>query len=426
MTMRENVATATQRAICFILVVSQAQYLSAMRLNPKVVVSCEDPKAMEVTIDTPGTVAGAIYVKDQVKNPKCLLQPTSAKTVFVIPFDTCGTLKENEIYTTTIIIQRHATVVTSEDISYRIQCSFDTGLQTILNSDVDLNDLKPINVNNTAAPPRVTMNVYDFVADQFVTKLKLGEVYELEIDITNGRMYGGFVRNCKAISGDGMVYQLLDDKGCPTDTSIFGKAYTDDQSMNTGHLFIYMPFEAFKFAENSKVRFQCTLVMCRGTCEATQCGEEVGETFGRKRRAANEDEDEDADVVEEVAMTRGFEVITEDDTSLREMLAQDDNVKRKLMEEASHLPWIVLTALLATLLIVSFVSNILFFSKLRRHRAECAKYGIENAFVAEPPKYMGAGLSSHGNSLSCDNNEHQCRNAGQLPANTDKNSRRLS
>lgn len=57
----------------------------------------------------------------------------------------------------------------------------------------------------------------------------------------------------------------------------------------------------------------------------TQCADEVGETFGRKKRSADDDGYED-DVVEEVAMTRGFEVIAGDDETIREMLAQDGTV----------------------------------------------------------------------------------------------------
>lgn len=59
----------------------------------QVTVSCENPSSMVVTIETPGSVVGAIYVKDQVKTSECLVQPVSAKTEFVIPFDKCGTKK---------------------------------------------------------------------------------------------------------------------------------------------------------------------------------------------------------------------------------------------------------------------------------------------------------------------------------------------
>ncbi|XP_014675819.1 PREDICTED: cuticlin-1-like [Priapulus caudatus] len=354
-----------------LLALSCLDVVWAMGLKPKVTVKCSRPDAMTLTVQTPSMVVGSIYVKDQVKNPDCIVSPSAESTEFVIFFDKCGTKRENDIYTSTIVIQRHRTVVTADDVAYKVQCAFDTSPKTVLNSDVTLNDLSPTVINQTAPPAKVTMNVYDFVTDRFVTNLRLGEVYELEIDIANGRVYGGFVRDCWAFTGDGLwKYQLLDTNGCPLDAAIFGKAYVDDQSQNSGHYFLYMPFEAFKFAESTQVRFQCQLMMCRGPCEPFECfdtaGTSIGETFGRKKRDLS-------DVEEEVSIVKEIEVFDKESPEFAELLAQDENVKLRLVKDTNGLPWIVLTALLGTLLAVSIMSNIMFYSKVRRFRARSLK-----------------------------------------------------
>lgn len=68
----------------------------------------------------------------------CRLHPWQRLSVKMSSEPIVFILQEDDIYTNTIVIQRHRTVVTADDVAYKVQCAFDTSVKTVLNSDVNL------------------------------------------------------------------------------------------------------------------------------------------------------------------------------------------------------------------------------------------------------------------------------------------------
>lgn len=76
--------------------------------------------------------------------------------------------------------------------------------------------------------------------------------------------YGVHAVNLKSKSGSNLEeLRLLDEQGCPLDSSIFGYLkYTNDGSKS-----LISGFEAFKFTNDPIVRFTVDVSFCRSQCE---------------------------------------------------------------------------------------------------------------------------------------------------------------
>jgi len=199
----------------------------------------------------------------------------------------------NGRYSNDIILQHHDRIVTSADLGLSVHCQYDLGNKSVTNM-VDLaitGDITPVLSEEAIVDsPNVIMRVTspdgaDMVAAQ------VGDALNLRFEIVDKNSpYEIFVRDLVALDGvDNNEILLIDERGCPTDTSIMGII---DKSVESNKILV-SSFDAFKFPTSDKVQFRGLVSPCLPACEPVQCDitDFSGETrssssYGRKKRDA--------------------------------------------------------------------------------------------------------------------------------------------
>ncbi len=91
------------------------------------------------------------------------------------------------------------------------------------------------------------------------------------------RIYGGFARNCYAVTDNNVTHLVTDENGCATDPTIFGQWLQNPETQ-----MMVSSFNAFKFPASDNIRFQCNIRVCFGRCQPVNC--DGVDAFGRRRR----------------------------------------------------------------------------------------------------------------------------------------------
>ncbi|XP_037068708.1 uncharacterized protein LOC119090015 [Pollicipes pollicipes] len=239
---------------------------------------------MTVRLRTEEPFTGRIFALDAPTS--CEVRGTGQRTTeatFYYADGRCGVVRETaQSYTALVVIQLHALIQRRGDRATKLLCTYDTAEKTIstgLDLLVDRIDAAVVTatVNATAATPRVSLHVRD-TSGADVSGTALGEPLFLSLELDHTSIFGMFARNLVARGGSsGESIVLLDERGCPTETSVFGGFTAESEDRTT----ITAPFEAFKFSEDPVVRFQVTVQFCLDSCRPAQCGSER-----RHRRAA--------------------------------------------------------------------------------------------------------------------------------------------
>ncbi|XP_076343601.1 uncharacterized protein LOC143243810 [Tachypleus tridentatus] len=155
-------------------------------------------------------------------------------------------------------------------------------------------------------------------------------------------------------------------QSCPVDLSISDKVYVDDQSRTTGYYYLYVPFRVFRFLDGSRVSFSCNVIICQDNCPSADCGEFMGMSYGRKKRA--------------VADTSGYQVmsVSSDVTVLDDVTSHivgaKTNSKEKLEDSKTgtpalsvHFIWLLGGVAIAITLFFSLALNVYFMFIARRN-----------------------------------------------------------
>jgi len=203
----------------------------------------------------------------------------------------CGVQREDRgVYSNVVVVQHHPVIQRKGDRAVQLFCYFETGDKVVTNSydvladtiDGGIGISTPSSVvNATAASPGVRLRITTSSGED-ISGTRLGEKLFLRIEMDQESIFGIFAKNLKAIGGnDEDSIQLLDDRGCPTDPIIFpGLQKLPDSRDLQGS------FEAFKFSDTSRVRFQVNVQFCVDECNPVDCQDGL-QSFGRKKRSAN-------------------------------------------------------------------------------------------------------------------------------------------
>ena len=188
-----------------------------------------------------------------------------------------------------VVVQHHPVLQRKGDKAVQLYCYFTTRDKLVTNSydvladtvDGGIGISTPSTVvNATAASPGVRLRIVTENGED-ISGTRLGEKLVLTIEMDQDSLFGIFAKNLRAISGDNVdSIQLLDNRGCPPDPTIFGGLTKQDNSNN-----LRGTFEAFKFSESSVVRFEVSIQFCVGDCKPVDCGSGL-QSYGRRRREA--------------------------------------------------------------------------------------------------------------------------------------------
>lgn len=107
-------------------------------------------------------------------------------------------------------------------------------------------------------------------------------ILRIELRDQNHSPYAIFARNLYARSSNGESLYLIDNNGCPIDSSIFPALQLD----SIDHRSLYSKFKAFRFPSTGVVNFEVQIRFCQEYCEPVKCTQLNGhvDSFGRRRR----------------------------------------------------------------------------------------------------------------------------------------------
>ncbi|XP_071515914.1 uncharacterized protein [Panulirus ornatus] len=240
----------------------------------QVTVECRGAE-MLARISTSTIFDGKVYAKNRPNS--CVIDVTNTTDFeIMIPYNdiNCDVVQEGPgTFSSNIIIQHHDMIVTSADVGLALHCKYELQNQTVTNSL--LSGLEVKSAVDTAEffeetiveSPNVVMRVTNTNGEDIITA-QVGDNLALRFEITDENSpYGIFVRELVAMDGqDNSEILLIDNSGCPTDTTIM-QAVVQMDSVAIMHA----PFQAFKFPASEVVQFRALVTPCLPHCEPVQC-----------------------------------------------------------------------------------------------------------------------------------------------------------
>lgn len=137
--------------------------------------------------------------------------------------------------------------------------------------------------NTTGTAPRVALKVVDISENALINDVALGQNLELQISMTPADSAYDF-RAVQLIARSNTGHSsilLLDNRGCPTDLSIFPKLQR--RITNTSQI-LFGRFHAFKFAGSPYVNFEVVVQFCLTKCPPIVCGPNSKDIRRRRKR----------------------------------------------------------------------------------------------------------------------------------------------
>lgn len=264
-----------------------------------------NPDMMLIKMSTNKPFNGMIYPNGLLSASSCIAEfDSSTNMSFKLPLKSCNTIatdvEDGVEYSNTIVVQPHHRLLTSAGRGYHVKCKYQTRERTITNSQFNVtssfatvhSNLERNNViggvlGNTpslagsALMPTCTMKIYrsatrdagntneDGGENHSSATVKVGDKLIMVIEIDRQDMYGMRITSCVVRDGLNLAEQLLiDERGCPLDSSIMPKF---EYSLNSTRAAVSFP--AHKFPHTPSIYYQCNVRLCikSGGCEQPAC-----------------------------------------------------------------------------------------------------------------------------------------------------------
>ncbi|XP_044010727.1 uncharacterized protein LOC122854289 [Aphidius gifuensis] len=215
----------------------------------------------------------------------------------------CNTQSVTGVYSNTVVLQHHSVVMTKADKIYRVKCTYDMSSKNITFGMMPIRDPDMISITSAPEAPPPRIRILDNRAREVET-VRIGDKLTFRIEIPEDSKFNIYYAGCVAMAKDSKsTFQIIDDEGCPVDTSIFPSFTTDGNALQS-------VYEAFRFTESYGVIFQCNVKYCLGPCDPAVCewGRDSIESWGKRKRRS---------------ITNGTQEKSEDMTLSQEILVLD-------------------------------------------------------------------------------------------------------
>ncbi|XP_067124590.1 uncharacterized protein [Centruroides vittatus] len=256
---------------------------------------------MILTVNFAVPFNGRVYAKG---NPaQCYMLGTGQQSLqFAVSMGSrCGTKLEGpDLYVNEVVIQQHPVIMTDNDKTIRVMCSFEPRERTYtlgnpLQSDHPAMEVAtlfqhPIKsvVTNTVPPPNVVMRVLDHQG-QDARRVGLGDELTLRIELREiNSAFALHAKNLYARSTKGESLFLIDGRGCPNDPSIFPTLQVDQRDGKS----LYANFKAFRFPSTGMVNFEVQIKFCQDRCEPVIC-RNGARSHGRRKRSLHDNSNQE-------------------------------------------------------------------------------------------------------------------------------------
>ncbi|XP_034952252.1 uncharacterized protein tyn [Chelonus insularis] len=231
----------------------------------------------------------------------------------------CNTQSVTGVYSNTVVLQHHSIVMTKADKVYRVKCTYDMSSKNITFGMMPIKDPDMISITSAPEAPPPKIRILDNRAREVET-VRIGDKLTFRIEIPEDTPYGIFARSCVAMAKDSKsTFQIIDDEGCPVDTSIFPPFTSDRNALQS-------VYEAFRFTESYGVIFQCNVKYCLGPCEPAICewGHESIESWGKRKRRSVKNSTEEKG--EDMTLSQEILVLDFGDEKQSEFLRSDASI----------------------------------------------------------------------------------------------------
>lgn len=285
----------------------------------KVTIECKASE-MVAQISTSTVFNGKVYARTR---PNSCVKDISNSTDFSItlPYNSvdCDVQRYNvSNFAASIVVQHHDMIVTQADVGLALHCKYELKDQVVTNS-LPSGETGQIRVDQNLATeyikevivdsPEVTMKVTNANGED-IFAAQVGDDLALRFQIADlDSPYGIFVKELVALDGrDSSEILLIDEDGCPTDTSIMQSVIQVDRDGKILHA----PFQAFKFPATEVVQFRALVTPCHQKCEPVNCSLKgfdgiMGSAISHgKRRRRREVQENDIMVAQSIHITDKF------------------------------------------------------------------------------------------------------------------------
>ncbi|CAH1101390.1 unnamed protein product [Psylliodes chrysocephalus] len=268
-------------------------YEKANCLN--ITVSCTETY-MSIEYDPDVNFNGRMYMEGYSEKEICSTigqgryHPISLK----IPLLTgqCGIIKADgpvnrTLLSGNLLIQFNSLIQTQNDRLIRVGCIFGNETRVVIGTGVQVSPMQPnkgsviIIPGQNSSVPNVVMKIVDPHKGTEISDTQIGQELRLQIILNPRNNLDIWASHLIAMTerSDESIF-LLDDRGCPTELSIF-PALT--KNITKESIELDGTFQAFKFADSPIVRFSVNIQFCIGECPTINCGHNII-SYGRKRR----------------------------------------------------------------------------------------------------------------------------------------------
>ncbi|XP_076371295.1 uncharacterized protein LOC143257058 [Tachypleus tridentatus] len=187
----------------------------------------------------------------------------------------CGTKNlGNGTFINNIVVQHHPIVLKNSDRHIEVACDYDE-IKTTLRSgkhvqEGEFQKLSQV-VTGLAPTPSVQLRVVNGTGED-ISGVELGDPLLLKVEMQDESIYG--IRGSSLVARSGSESEtmlLIDDRGCPVEPSVFPLL-----TPALGSKSLEAPFQAFRFATDSTVKFQMTVSFCLDSCPSVDCNSNDG------------------------------------------------------------------------------------------------------------------------------------------------------
>ncbi|OXU25449.1 hypothetical protein TSAR_013164 [Trichomalopsis sarcophagae] len=290
-----------------------------------VIVDCKDTR-IAVQVQTNKPFNGRIYALG--RSETCNIDVSNSKFFrldLTMTGQDCNTQSVRDggfqtgTYSNTVVLQHHSVVMTKADKIYKVKCTYDMSSKNITFGMMPIRDPDMISITSAPEAPPPKIRILDNRAQEVET-VRIGDKLTFRIEIPEDTPYGIFARSCVAMAKDAKsTFQIIDDEGCPVDSSIFPSFTPDGNALQSS-------YEAFRFTESYGVIFQCNVKYCLGPCEPAVCeyGRDSSESWGKRRRRSLDNSTEEK--AEDMTLSQEILVLDFGDEKQSQFLKSDASI----------------------------------------------------------------------------------------------------
>uniref|UniRef100_A0A915ELJ4 ZP domain-containing protein n=1 Tax=Ditylenchus dipsaci TaxID=166011 RepID=A0A915ELJ4_9BILA len=229
-------------------------------------------ESINVWIRTESPFKGRLYAEEESEHPECVHTysgPTadhldSRGAEFNIRFGQCNMRRQRVLnprgvsYSFTLVISFHPVFLTGVDRAFNIKCFFLEAVKAV-DTSLDVSALSTHVVEQEFTLPQCNYHLKQSPDGPFLKFANIGEpiTHVWSCDGSAGVLYGVLIHSCYVDDGRGNRFDLMDDRGCPTDKYLLNEVVYDEQ-----HLGAFANTHVFRYSDRIQLFFTCTLQLC--------------------------------------------------------------------------------------------------------------------------------------------------------------------